>query len=136
MRLTLGATVSTLAVAGVIFTLTVGVRAAHNQSLAPIAQSTGHGASPPETTQPARPQYPRIDTSKMQLEAEPEHQKPELPSWAYTPVTPPGKGRSRMPDDGALLHVPGSDKAYTRSQIGNGYDVPDWFPNLHPNPVP
>ena len=72
----------------------------------------------------------------MQLEAEPEHQKPDLPGWAYTPVTPPGKGRPRTPDDGTLRHVPGSDKGYARAQIGDGYNVPDWFPNLHPNPVP
>jgi len=137
MRLPFGAAESMLAIAGITLTVVVGVRAAQNPTLVPAAQPTAQGTTPsPQTTQPARPQYPRIDTSKMQLEAEPEHQKPDLPSWAYTPVTPPGKGRPRTPDDGALQHVPGSDKGYTRAQIGNGYNVPDWFPNLHPNPVP
>jgi cytochrome c553 len=71
----------------------------------------------------------------MQLEAEPEHQKADLPAWAYIPVTPPGKGQPRKPDDGAVLHVPGSDKGYTRREINDGYNVPDWFPDLHP-PAP
>jgi hypothetical protein len=34
------------------------------------------------------------------------------------------------------FHVPGSDKGYKRSQINDGYNVPDWFPNMHSNPVP
>jgi cytochrome c553 len=93
----------------------------------PAPQQTPQGATPPQVSG-------RIDTSHMQLE-DPAHQKPDLPMWAYTPVTAPDKQKPRVPDDGTLLHVPGSDKAYTRTQIGNGYDVPDWFPNMHP-PAP
>jgi hypothetical protein len=92
--------VSTLAIASVALTLTAGVNAAQNTTSAPAAP----GAAPvPGASSPARPQYPRIDTSKMQLEAEPEHQKPDLPGWAYIPVTPLGKGGPRKPDDGAVL---------------------------------
>ncbi|MEO6803415.1 MAG: c-type cytochrome [Granulicella sp.] len=68
----------------------------------------------------------------MQLEAEPEHQKPDLPSWAYIPVLPPGTGLRRVPDNGAILHAVGSDKGFTKTQIRNGYGPPDWFPDSHP----
>lgn len=56
----------------------------------------------------------------------------EPPDWAF-PVTekvlPPSK------DDGQPKHVPGSDKSYTRAQIDDLFNAPDWFPNMHP-PMP
>jgi cytochrome c553 len=66
-----------------------------------------------------------------------------LPLWAY-PINAPnptgrgaGPGPGRAPDDGAPLHVPGSDIALTRMQVrSNGmFGLPDWFPNDHP-PMP
>jgi cytochrome c553 len=56
----------------------------------------------------------------------------EPPNWAF-PVTekvlPPSK------DDGQPKHAPGSDKAYTRAQIDDLFNAPDWFPDMHP-PMP
>ena len=52
-----------------------------------------------------------------------------LPSWAY-PINPPDDKGS--PDDGSAHHVPGSDKALTRAQVTDGYNVPDWHPEEHP----
>lgn len=55
----------------------------------------------------------------------------EFPAWAY-PVDPPAAPGAKAPkDDGALLHVPGSDVALTRAQIEGG-EVPDWHPDDHP----
>jgi cytochrome c553 len=56
----------------------------------------------------------------------------ERPDWAF-PVTekvlPPSK------DDGQPKHAPGSDKSYTRAQIDDLFNAPDWFPDMHP-PMP
>ncbi len=67
--------------------------------------------------------------------------------WAYgydTPAPPPGTapapaggGRGRggappPPPDPMQYTVPGSDVKMTRAQIGNGFNVGDWFPNDHP----
>lgn len=87
-----------------------------------------------------------------------------LPLWAY-PVNPPsGRGRGGRgpgaapgaaaganagggpaagapaargpaPDDGTLMHVPGSTAGYTKTYIANLFTVPDWFPDSHP-PMP
>jgi len=54
------------------------------------------------------------------------------PPWAY-PVNPPGT--QPAPDDGTLKHVPGSDAAFTATQIRDLYNVPDWHPDNHP-PMP
>jgi cytochrome c553 len=68
--------------------------------------------------------------------------------WAYgfdTPAPPagtapaPGGGRGRggappPPPDPMQYSVPGSDVKMTRAQIGNGFNVGDWFPNDHPKP--
>ncbi|HTT41015.1 MAG TPA: hypothetical protein VMH32_25440 [Burkholderiales bacterium] len=54
------------------------------------------------------------------------------PPWAY-PVNPPGI--QPAPDDGTLKHVPGSDAAFTLTQIRDLYNVPDWHPDNHP-PMP
>jgi cytochrome c553 len=68
--------------------------------------------------------------------------------WAYgfdTPAPPPGSqpaaggrggGRGRggapPPPDPMEYTVPGSDVKMTRAQIGNRFNVGDWFPNDHP----
>jgi cytochrome c553 len=56
-----------------------------------------------------------------------------FPSWAY-PVDPPtiSTRPQRPADDGTRLHVPGSDAAFTRTQIDGGEEVADWFPEDHP----
>jgi cytochrome c553 len=53
----------------------------------------------------------------------------EPPYWAFFwgPADPPFK------DDGAVKHVPGSNKGFTITQIHDLYDVPDWFPEDHPS---
>src|SRR5579871_2227185 len=127
-----------VAVVAAILTIPVGTRRLRSQAVetSPAPAQTAPAAAASATPTPAaRPTYPRIDTSHMQLEAAPENQRNDLPAWAYTPVTPPGQGTRRAPDTGELLHVPGSDKAYTRTQINDGYNVPDWFPDMHP-PAP
>ncbi len=70
--------------------------------------------------------------AKVDLEAPAAIQRTDLPSWAYTPPSP---RVPHAPDNGAILHVPGSDRGYTRTQINAPYGPPDWFPNQHP-PAP
>ncbi len=51
------------------------------------------------------------------------------PPWAYA-VNPPG---TTMPaDDGVPRRVPGSDRAYTITQLFDLFGVPDWHPDDHP----
>jgi cytochrome c553 len=54
------------------------------------------------------------------------------PWWAY-PVNPPGL--EVEPDDGVPRRVPGSDKAFTLTQIRDLFAAPDWHPGDHP-PMP
>jgi len=54
------------------------------------------------------------------------------PPWAY-PATDPSLQREA--DDGGAKHVPGSDQAFTRREVGNFFGVKDWFPNERP-PMP
>ncbi|MBI1394927.1 MAG: cytochrome C-binding protein [Betaproteobacteria bacterium] len=56
----------------------------------------------------------------------------ELPAWAFV-VNPPG-GKPPA-DDGTLHHVPGSDRAFTLSQLRDLFNVPDWHRDDHP-PMP
>jgi cytochrome c553 len=52
----------------------------------------------------------------------------EDPEWAY-PAAPAAR------DVAALKRVPGSTRAYTQTQIDDGFNPPDWFPEEHP-PMP
>jgi cytochrome c553 len=54
------------------------------------------------------------------------------PEWAY-PAAPPGF--QPPPGDEQAKHVPGSSKAYTEKEIGDGFNPPDWNPDEHP-PLP
>jgi cytochrome c553 len=55
----------------------------------------------------------------------------DFPAWAY-PVTPPPRAGGPVPkDDGAVLHVPGSEVSLTRAQIDGGDAVADWHPEDH-----
>jgi cytochrome c553 len=56
----------------------------------------------------------------------------ERPDWAF-PVT--DKVQPPLPPDDAPHTVPGSDKSYTRKQIDDLFNPPDWYPDLHP-PMP
>jgi cytochrome c553 len=56
----------------------------------------------------------------------------EHPDWAF-PVT--DKVQPQVTDDGGLKTAPGSDKTYTRKQIDDLFNPPDWYPNMHP-PMP
>ena len=56
----------------------------------------------------------------------------ERPDWAFPTtdkVQPP-----QSPDDQPKT-APGSDKTYTRKQINDLFNPPDWYPDLHP-PMP
>src|SRR5579862_4531742 len=56
----------------------------------------------------------------------------ERPDWAF-PVT--DKVQPPVQDDGGVKTAPGSDKAYTRKQIDDLFNPPDWYPDMHP-PMP
>jgi cytochrome c553 len=58
----------------------------------------------------------------------------EVPAWAF-PGNPAQAAESQRADDGSVLHVPGSQAAYTRAQLADLYSVPDWYPDAHP-PMP
>lgn len=51
------------------------------------------------------------------------------PAWAYV-VNPPGSAPA--PDDGTPLHVPGSSRTFTATQLRDVTKVPDWHPEDHP----
>ena len=42
------------------------------------------------------------------------------------------QGPARSNDDGYPGTAPGSSLFLTRAQIGDGYNLPDWYPNAHP----
>ena len=50
------------------------------------------------------------------------------PAWAY-PVNPPDF--KLPPDDGTLRRVPGSDAAFTLTQLRDRFFAPDWHPGDH-----
>lgn len=52
------------------------------------------------------------------------------PYWAYC-VNPPSNGAAKAPDN-RPRHVPGSDAAFTVSQVDDFFNVPDWHPAAHP----
>ena len=56
--------------------------------------------------------------------------KQTTPYWAYC-VNPASSGSAMAPDN-RPRHVPGSDAAFTSSQIADMTNVPDWHPAAHP----
>jgi cytochrome c553 len=54
------------------------------------------------------------------------------PAWAY-PVTPPGF--KPPPDDGHIVHMPGSSASYSVGQLRDFFLAMDWYPDDHP-PMP
>jgi cytochrome c553 len=104
---------------------------AYGQQAPAGAQQPGN--TPQATDETAKPPAPVVN-----LEAPAENQRPDLPSWAFAPSPRRAPGTpAPPPDDGTLLHIPGSAKAYTRTQINFPYGPPDWFPDEHlPGPKP
>jgi cytochrome c553 len=45
-----------------------------------------------------------------------------------------GGGGGAPQDDGSPKHVPGSTQAFTLTQIRDGFNIADWFPEDHPKP--
>jgi cytochrome c553 len=56
-----------------------------------------------------------------------------VPVWAVP--SSPAPAVTARPDSTVWHHVAGSPRAYTMRQIGNAFDIPDWFPDAHP-PAP
>jgi len=65
------------------------------------------------------------------------------PAWAYgvppagatpAPGGQRGGGGGAPADDGSPKHVPGSTQAFTLTQIRDGFNIADWFPEDHPKP--
>jgi cytochrome c553 len=54
------------------------------------------------------------------------------PAWAF-PVA--DKEQPSVDDEGAPMHIPGSARSYTQTQIDDLFNPPDWFPGEHP-PLP
>jgi cytochrome c553 len=61
----------------------------------------------------------------------------DRPDWAYPPkqAEEVAAVRSAPSDLNQPLHVPGSERTYTRAEIDARMDAPDWFPDEHP-PMP
>ena len=57
----------------------------------------------------------------------------ERPDWAF-PVTDKVQPQT-IADDGKPKTAPGSDRTYTRKQINDLFNPPDWYPGMHP-PMP
>lgn len=59
-----------------------------------------------------------------------------VPAWAFPTSPPPPKGSPPAVVDSITRHrVPNSPRRYTRPQVANAFDIPDWFPRQHP-PMP
>lgn len=71
--------------------------------------------------------------SSVSLEAQSVREPFAVPAWAFP--TSPAPNPAPKPDSVALHRVPNSSRSYTMRQVGNGFDIPDWFPTSHP-PMP
>ncbi len=56
-----------------------------------------------------------------------------VPAWAFP--TSPSPSPAPVPDSVVQHRIPGSARTYTKRQVGNAFDIPDWFPESHP-PAP
>ncbi len=58
-----------------------------------------------------------------------------VPAWAFP--TAPAASPAQKPDSVVLHRVPNAAREYTMRQVGNAFDIPDWFPPSHPQmPAP
>jgi cytochrome c553 len=64
------------------------------------------------------------------LGAQPARAPFEVPAWAFP--TSPAPSPAPKPDSVVRHRVPNSARSYTMRQVGNGFDIPDWFPASHP----
>jgi cytochrome c553 len=64
------------------------------------------------------------------LGAQPARAPFEVPAWAFP--TSPAPSPAPKPDSVVRHRVPNSSRSYTMRQVGNGFDIPDWFPASHP----
>jgi cytochrome c553 len=55
-----------------------------------------------------------------------------VPAWAYPTNPPAGPAAPAENQDVSLLHLPGSDAAYTHAQVKDLFAAPDWYPDDHP----
>jgi cytochrome c553 len=85
--------------------------------------STPQAAAQQDATQ--RPQRPNFDPPGNLV-------RTDFPDWPY----PKGARVPKKPDDGTLLHVPGSSQAFTDTQINGSTSTIDWFPDAHPATPP
>ena len=53
-----------------------------------------------------------------------------VPAWAFP--TSPAPDPAPTPDSVVKHHVPNSSRAYTMREVGNAFNIPDWFPESHP----
>lgn len=58
----------------------------------------------------------------------------DKPDWAF-PVTEKTQPANVKPDDGKAHSAPGSSRTYTRKEVDDPFNIPDWYPELHP-PMP
>jgi cytochrome c553 len=58
------------------------------------------------------------------------------PPWAFAVDPPPPADAPAAQDINAPHHVPGSDAAFSRKQITDLLNVPDWHPSTHPAMAP
>jgi cytochrome c553 len=60
----------------------------------------------------------------------------DAPAWAYGFASASGAPAAAPPatqDDGTLRHLPGSQLAFTLTQIRDGFGPADWYPGDHPS---
>jgi cytochrome c553 len=60
-----------------------------------------------------------------------------LPIWAYPVAAPTPQSAAPNPAGNTAngripQHLPGTAVSYTKEQVGNHFEIPDWFPNSHP----
>ncbi len=53
-----------------------------------------------------------------------------VPAWAFPTSAAPNP--APKPDSVTLHRVPRATREYTMRQVGNAFDIPDWFPGTHP----
>lgn len=53
-----------------------------------------------------------------------------VPAWAFP--TSPAPNPAPKPDSVIKHRVPNSTREYTMREVGNAFDIPDWFPESHP----
>lgn len=60
-----------------------------------------------------------------------------VPAWAFptAPAASPAASPAPKPDSIVKHRVPNSSREYTMRDVGNSFNIPDWFPESHP-PAP